>query len=226
MIIEKNENFVLCVKKVNISSQKSSDGKESMLDLIAQSIGTDAEKVFPVHRLDYPVGGVMVYALNKESAGKLGNLASENKITKKYLAVLNGVPKESEGVLEDLLFKDSSKNKSFVVKRMRKGVKKASLYYKSLAESEHNGKVYTLVEITLHTGRTHQIRVQFSSRGTPLAGDRRYGSGKDECPVGLWSYSLEFPDPYNKDLPIKIKKEPDWSKAPWNMFVGSSIFEK
>lgn len=226
MIIEKNENFVLCVKKVNISSQKSSDEKETMLDLIAQKIGTDAKNVFPIHRLDYSVGGVMVYALNKESAGKLGYLASENKITKKYLAVLKGVPKESEGILEDLLFKDSSKNKSFVVKRMRKGVRKASLYYKTLAVCEHEGKIYSLNEITLHTGRTHQIRVQFSSRGTPLAGDRRYGSGKDGCNVGLWSYSLEFPDPYNKDLPIKIKKEPDWSKAPWNIFNKDSIFEK
>lgn len=128
--------------------------------------------VYLIHRLDKEVGGVIAFAKNKKAAAYYSNELQNGVFVKEYLAVTDGIPEESEGVLTDLLFKDSGKMRSYVVKRMRKGVKEASLEYKVLEESQ--GKA--LLKIKLHTGRTHQIRVQFSSRGLPLCGDRKYGS--------------------------------------------------
>lgn len=218
MIIHKEKHFVICTKVPGVSSQASSDGKKTMIDLIATELGISPADVHPVHRLDNPVGGTMVYAISKEGAGMLGKLASENRMQKRYLAVICGEPIEKEGIFKDLLFKDSSKNKSYVVKRMRKGVKEASLEYKTLATTEYEGNTYSLVEILLHTGRTHQIRVQFASRKMPLVGDRRYGSGKDGMPLGLWSYSLDFANPFNHGKEEHYKTMPDNSELPWSIF--------
>ena len=159
----------------------------------------------------------MVYAITKEGASLLGKTLSENRMQKRYLAVICGNPQESEATLTDLLFKDSSKNKSYVVKRMRKGVKKASLEYKVLATADYNGNTYSLLQILLHTGRTHQIRVQFASRKMPLTGDRRYGSGKDSMPLGLWSKSLEFQNPFTKEA-VYFETEPPKDELPWKLF--------
>lgn len=218
MIIHKEKHFAICQKPTGISSQKSSDGKESMIELVAKTLNISENDVHPIHRLDNPVGGTMVYATSKEGARELGKLVSENKMQKRYLAVICGVPEEKSGVLCDLLFKDSSKNKSYVVKRMRKGVKKASLEYKSLAVKEYEGNMYTLVEVLLHTGRTHQIRVQFASRKMPLTGDRRYGSGKDNLPLGLWCYSLDFDNPFQRNNAVHYESMPDMEKLPWSLF--------
>ncbi len=218
MIIHTEKNFIICKKHPGISSQKASDGKKDMIDLISEELGLKADSVYPIHRLDNPVGGTMVYAVTKEGASKLSKAVSENKIQKRYLAVLCSVPEEKEGVLKDLLFKDSSKNKTYVVKRMRKGVKEASLEYKILSVAEYMGKTYALAEILLHTGRTHQIRIQFASRKMPLAGDRRYGSGKDDLPLGLWSYSLDFDNPFNQNQSEHYETLPDKEKLPWSIF--------
>ena len=189
-----------------------------MIELLAEELNIASEEVHPVHRLDTPVGGTMVYATTKEGARELGKLVSENRMQKQYLAVVCGKPEEDEGILCDLLFKDSFKNKSFVVKRMRKGVKKASLEYKTLATAEHEGNTYSLVSILLHTGRTHQIRVQFASRKMPLTGDRRYGSGKDGMPLGLWCRSLEFENPFKNKNTIYFETKPDTDAYPWKLF--------
>lgn len=218
MIIHKEKHFAICQKPTGVSSQKSSDGKKTMLELIGEELGISPEAVHPVHRLDNPVGGTMVYAVTKEGARELGKLVSENKMQKRYLAVLCGEPEDKEGILKDLLFKDSSKNKTYVVKRLRKGVKEASLEYKVLSAGNYNGKAYSLCEILLHTGRTHQIRVQFASRKLPLTGDRRYGSGKDDLPLGLWCYSLEFDNPFNQNNHLIFKTEPDYNELPWSIF--------
>ena len=217
MIIHKEKNFVICQKKAGISSQITGDGKENMIELIAKELGVNPQQVHPVHRLDNPVGGTMVYAITKEGASLLGKTLSDNRMQKRYLAVICGNPQESEATLTDLLFKDSSKNKSYVVKRMRKGVKKASLEYKVLATADYNGNTYSLLQILLHTGRTHQIRVQFASRKMPLTGDRRYGSGKDSMPLGLWSKSLEFQNPFTKEA-VYFETEPPKDELPWKLF--------
>lgn len=218
MIIHKEKNFVICTKAPGVSSQASSDGKKTMIDLIATDLGISPADVHPVHRLDNPVGGTMVYAITKEGAGKLGKLASENRMQKHYLAVICGNPPDKEGIFKDLLFKDSSKNKSYVVKRMRKGVKEASLEYQTLATAEYEGNTYSLVKILLHTGRTHQIRVQFASRKMPLVGDRRYGSGKDGMPLGLWSFSLDFANPFDDNKEVHYETLPDKNNLPWSIF--------
>ncbi|MBE7049248.1 MAG: RNA pseudouridine synthase [Ruminococcaceae bacterium] len=143
---------------------------------------------------------------------------SENKeIDKTYIAVIEGVPDEKAGVLEDLLFKDSAKNKSFVVKRMRKGVKKASLEYVVKETVECGEKNLSLVEIKLHTGRTHQIRVQFSSRKMPLCGDGKYGSKDNKCNVSLWSHKLCLKLFANTEE-SHFTSFPPKDAYPWNLF--------
>jgi len=161
-----------------------------------------------IHRLDRGVGGVMVYARTPEAAASLSRAVSENRVKKEYLAVVHGEPQSPRGSLSDLLFYDRARNKSFVVDRARKGVKEARLEYRVLAAKDHPayGKV-SLVAITLQTGRTHQIRVQFSSRCHPLVGDGKYGAN-DHCPIALFSHRLTLEHPKTKQL-LSFEKEPD-----------------
>jgi len=219
MVISENENYIICKKPVGVSSQKSPDGKD-MLSLISQKVQIPISEIHPIHRLDNPVGGTMIYALGSKSASLLSKVISENKFKKEYLAVIHGEPEVGEAVLKDLLFKDSSRNKSFVVKRMRKGVKEASLEYKLLSTVCHNEEKVSLIKIILHTGRTHQIRVQFSHRKMPLLGDRRYGSGKDDCNIALWSHKLSFVSPFDGKERV-YSSIPDIESFPWRLFDNS-----
>lgn len=172
------------------------------------------EGLRPVHRLDKPVGGLLVLAKSPEAAAALSAQLQSREACKGYLAVLRGVPEEAAGVLEDLLFYDRSRNKSFVVRRMRAGVKKARLSYRVL----ETRRQLSLVAVRLETGRTHQIRVQFSSRGLPLAGDGRYG-GKDAqttAPALLCAYvSVRSPD---GGRPVRLFARPE-AQYPWNLFT-------
>lgn len=146
----------------------------------------------PITRLDREVSGVMLLAKNKKSAAfYTAEMADKTLFRKEYLAVIEGRMETPSGELRDLLFKDSGKNKSYVVKRPRRGVKEAVLSYEVLGEREVEGCALSLVRVLLHTGRTHQIRVQFSSRRHPLVGDRRYG-GRVGYPMGLLSFRLSL----------------------------------
>lgn len=216
MIIYQSPNYIICKKAVGVSSQKT-DANSNMPSLISEAADIPVCNIHTIHRLDNPVGGTMVYALGKDSASKLSALVSDNKIQKTYLAVIHGKPEEKSGLMEDLLFKDSSKNKSFVVKRMRKGVKRALLEYEVLSTVQHDSNEMSLVKILLHTGRTHQIRVQFSHRKMPLLGDRRYGSGKDDCSVALWSHAIQFTSPFDGEVK-NYSSLPDTKKFPWCLF--------
>ena len=160
------------------------DSEHAVPAAIAEKLGGE---VFPIHRLDLNVGGVMVFARTKQAAAALSKLVQEGRLVKEYRALVHGVPPES-GVLEDFLFKDSRKNKVFVVKKERKGVKKASLEYTRLTNADP-----ALVHIRLHTGRSHQIRVQFASRGFPLVGDHKYGSRDEAKAPALFSCRISFP---------------------------------
>lgn len=186
-IIFKDKDIIVAVKPPHILSQSDSKGNKNAVDILSQM--TDGE-VFPVHRLDKGVGGIMVFARNKASAASLCAQVSSREMQKEYLATLCGEIEEDRGTLEDLLFFDRGRNKSFVVKRERRGVKKALLEYECISKSE--GK--SLVRVQLITGRTHQVRVQFASRGYPLSGDRRYG-GKGEGEIALRSVKLSFIHP-------------------------------
>lgn len=205
-IIYENRDFVVCVKPIGVASQN--DKSEDMVKLLAQQISS---QIFPVHRLDTAVGGTMVFAKNSKTAAYLSKQIAEGTFKKSYLAVVSGKPDEESGVFEDLLFKDSSKNKSYVVKKERKGVKKAKLEYKILSS---NGEL-SLVYVLLHTGRSHQIRVQFASRKMPLLGDGKYGSKDNRCSVALWSNELTFN--YNGEE-ISFSSVPESHNFPWNLF--------
>ena len=161
ILFEDNEVIVL-VKPVGIPSEDTKNGEKGILTKINEEIYNG--QIHLLHRLDRNVGGVMVFSKTKKSAAHISKQIQENTFKKTYLAVVDGVVEEKQGIYKDLLFKDSSKNRSYVVNRVRKGVKEASLEYVVL--NENNNK--SLVKVTLHTGRTHQIRVQFSSRKTPL----------------------------------------------------------
>ena len=170
-----------------------------------------------VHRLDNPVGGLMVFSRRKAVTGKLISAMAEHRVCKEYLAVLRGVPAAPEGVLRDLLFRDAAKNKTYVVKRMRKGVREAALAYRVLAVAEG----MSLVRIRLYTGRTHQIRAQFSSRGLPLVGDGRYGGKDPRCGPALWSFHMALAHPVTGAPLDFVHRPPD--AYPWICFPAALL---
>ncbi len=175
-VLFENNNVIVCVKPAGVLSQSAADGREDtdMLGLVSDYIGTQAGLL---HRLDRPTGGIMVFSKNKSTEGVLSAAISDKeKCIKEYFAVVSGEPESAEGELRDYLFKDQRQGKSFAVLSPRKGAKEACLTYKLLgtADGEH-GKI-SLVKIRLGTGRTHQIRVQFSFRTMPVVGDGKYGS--------------------------------------------------
>ena len=192
-ILYSDKNIIVCVKPVGLDSEKQvPDQLKEMFE----------GEIFPLHRLDLNVGGVMVYARNKFTAAQLSKVIQEGNMIKEYVAMVHGQP-ESVGILEDLLWKDSKKNKVFVVKRQRNGVKKAKLEYNVLKEDENS-----LIHVRLYTGRSHQIRVQFSSRGYPLVGDHKYGSKDKKTEPMLFSCKITFP--YKKET-ISFEKYPEWA---------------
>ena len=175
----------------------------------------ELEEIWPVHRLDKAVGGVMVFALSARAAASLGKAVQDQQLQKTYYAVLSGVPTEPEGILTDLLFHDKSKNKN----RMRKGVKSAKLSYCVKQTSDDRA----LVHVKLFTGRTHQIRVQFSSRGLALIGDGKYGEKTRQMPVGLWSCSLRFDHPITGKKLYFFQRPPQ--TVPWSGFDEEAFVE-
>ena len=202
----------VAVKPANLLSEQTPK-QDGFADLLAIENNGYAGVI---HRLDRGVGGVMVYAKTPAAAAKLSAAVQQHQIQKEYLAIVSGVPAEKSATLRDLLFHDRNANKTYVVTRERKGVKEAILDYELLGskETEDRGTL-SLLRIRLHTGRTHQIRAQFSSRGLPLLGDRKYGS-PHQSPIALCSHSLTFVHPFEK-------KERSFSKdpvgEPWELFL-------
>lgn len=190
-IIHQDNTIVVCLKPIGVLSQLSDKGEENMISLLKEQCGCE---IYPIHRLDKQVGGVMVFAKTKSAAASLSKQITDRVFTKKYLAVVHGIFEEKNGTMEDLLFKDSAKSKVFVVKRERRGVKKAKLEYEVLREKGE----FSLVSVLLHTGRTHQIRVQFASRKHPLKGDSKYGAKDAEKRIFLWSKEIGFIHPQTK----------------------------
>ena len=211
-ILFQDKNIVVCFKPAGVISQ-STDGGKDMIVLLTESFEQNGEnaKAYPVHRLDRETAGIMVYAKNSRSAAALSKQAEQNNIKKRYYAVVQGVPQEKSGVLKDLLFRDKQKNKTYTVKRMRRGVREASLEYNVIGES--NGM--TMLDILLHTGRTHQIRVQFASRKMPLYGDGKYGGGSGK--LSLFAHTLEFAHPVSGEKMV-FSSKPDKNEYPWNQF--------
>ena len=191
-ILYSDQNIAVCVKPVWLDSEAEVPAALKAL------LGGE---IFPLHRLDKNVGGVMVYARTKAAAASLSKAIQNGDMVKEYVAKVHGTPPEG-GILTDLLFKDSRKNKVFVVKKPRSGVKEAKLQYRHLGEG--------LVHVRLFTGRSHQIRVQFSSRGFPLIGDHKYGSRAEETAPMLFSCRITFP---YKGKPYQFCALPSWAEG-------------
>ena len=207
-ILSRKPEYILCVKPRGVSSEA---GEGGMPELIADVLGISPERVFPVHRLDRETGGAMVYALTKPAAAALSAGIAEGKLQKEYLAVTEGLPQESSGQWNDLLYWDRTKRKSYPVQRQRKGVKEAELSFEVIGRTEKSA----LLRIEPKTGRTHQIRVQCASRGLPLWGDGRYG-GREKQGFGLWCRRIAFPDPCGSGM---IRAEADLpEEEPWTLF--------
>ena len=191
-LLYSDADIAVCIKPVGLDSESEVPAQ------LKQQLGGE---VFTLHRLDKNVGGVMVYARNKVAAARLSKAIQDGAMVKEYVAMVHGTPEES-GDWEDLLFKDSRKNKVFVVKKQRAGVKKARLEFR-----RHTAGEKSLVAIRLHTGRSHQIRVQFSSRGFPLVGDHKYGSRAEETAPMLFSCRITFP---YKGKNVSFEAYPEW----------------
>lgn len=190
-IIYYDKDICVCRKPRGVLSEGEGQRALPLLlreELLRRGLRTE---VFPIHRLDKDTEGLMVYALTQRAAAELSRQLRDGELTKEYIAELCGRPEKDADELCDLLFYDRKRGKSFVVGRERKGGKEARLSYSLIS---YDGK-YSKVRVRLHTGRTHQIRVQFASHGLPLRGDRRYGAPADSGEFSLLSCCLAFTHP-------------------------------
>lgn len=216
-ILYEDAQLCVCIKPAGVLSEGGTPG--GMPALLAGYYRAQGRPDFVagVHRLDRIVGGAMVFSRRRDVTGKLIAAVAAHEVTKEYLAVLCGRPDREEATLEDLLFHDSTKNKTYVVQRPRKGVREARLSYRVLASVEMPQGLRTLVRVQLYTGRTHQIRAQFSARGLPLLGDIRYGSRDPACDCALWSNRLCFAHPTRRAQVVDcVAPPPDC--YPWTLF--------
>ena len=208
-LLYEDRYLLVCIKPAGLLSQDGPAG-----DLPSLLRAQCRCEIYPVHRLDRDAGGVMVYAKNQRTAAALSAAIQRHEWEKRYLCLTQGVPAQPEGIYTDLLYHDKARNKTFVVRRMRGGVKEASLSYRVVASDAQRA----LVLVALHTGRTHQIRVQFASRKTPLAGDRKYGGGPGE--LALWSFSLSFRHPVTGE-DLAFTRLPQG--APWSGLLNNDV---
>ena len=203
-IIYQDADIVVCVKPPRVLSTDEPGG---MPELVRQALGT--EDVRTVHRLDRVVSGLMVLARNAQAASELSRQIREDAFQKEYLAVVHGAPEEDTGRVWDLLLRDKARKMTMVAAERGKGVQEAILNYQVIAKTETMSRV----RIQLQTCRTHQIRVQFASRGLPLVGERKYSTLEDACEIALWSYRLAFVHPKTGE-PMEFILEPP-ENYPW-----------
>ena len=203
-VLYQDRDLAVCKKR---PGQLSQDGPgETLPGQLRRELGCE---IYPVHRLDREAGGLMVYGKTRQAAGALSKALAGGEFEKEYLCLVLGRPEEAAGSYRDLLLHDRARNKSFVVHRTRGGVREARLDYWLVAAAEG----LSLVRVRLHTGRTHQIRVQFASRVTPLAGDGKYGGGGGA--LALWSWRLAFPHPRGRRMDFRLPPE----GAAWERFA-------
>ena len=207
-LIYQDRDIVVCVKPPRVLS---TDVPGGVPDLVRQTLGDPNANVRTVHRLDGAVSGLMVLARRSKAASELSRQIREGEFHKEYLAVLHGSPAEDQAVLRDLLLRNEQERKTYIVRQPGKNVREAILEYRVLNRTE----ALTRVRIQLYTGRTHQIRAQFSGRGFPLVGDRKYGTLEDDCQIALWSYRLAFRHPYS-GKPMEFILEPP-NIYPWSI---------
>lgn len=226
-ILFENKYLIVCVKPSGVLSQDDGKDSENMVKILSQYRHQKGEPDYIgiVHRLDRNVSGIMVFSKREDFSGKLSGALSDKSVTEKeYLAVLCGRPEKESDTLVDLLFRDSRAGKTFVVDRKRAGVKEASLEYKVIAEKEHKGQALTLVRIKLHTGRTHQIRAQFSSRALPLAGDGKYGGRFcRETSNNIALFAARLSVKAGQNATFDMTDLPETSVFPWSLFGQETL---
>ena len=215
VILHAERSFLVCRKPVGVECE------HELPALLAEEMKCKADSLYCIHRLDRAVGGVMVWARTPKAAAELSRQVQEKALKKAYFAVCSGIPTPDTGEMRDLLFKDSVKQKSFAVSSSRRGVKEALLDYRVLQTDVLNDSPAALVRVTLRTGRFHQIRCQFSARGMPLYGDRKYSTLPDDGPIALWSHCLHFAHPETGEVLFFEQQPPDL--YPWNALMASEF---
>ena len=208
-IIYQDKDILVCVKPPRVLSTDEPGG---LPGLIREALGDPKADVRTVHRLDRVVSGLMVLARNKAAASELSRQIREDTFQKEYLAVLHGHPDAPKGTLRDLLLRDKTERKTYIVRELAKDVQEAILHYRV----ENQTQDMSRVRIQLVTGRTHQIRAQFSGHGMPLVGDRKYDTREDPCEIALWSCMLGFTHPTTGE-PMEFTLEPP-KTYPWTEF--------
>lgn len=201
-------DILVCIKPARVLSTDEPGG---LPDLLREALHDPKADIRTVHRLDRVVSGVMVLARNAAAASELSRQIREDGFTKEYLAVLHGCPAEAQGSLCDLLYRDKARRMTMVTQTSGKGVQQARLDYRVLSRAEDMSRV----RIHLHTGRTHQIRVQFASRGVPLVGERKYAVLEDPCEIALWSHRIGFTHPTTGENMVFTREPPEC--YPWTV---------
>ena len=206
-IVYLDDDILVCVKPARVLSTDEPGG---VPELVRQELGNPKADVRTVHRLDRVVGGLMVLARNPAAASELSRQIRQDLVQKEYLAVVHGVPEAEEGTLTDLLLRDKARKMTMVAKEPGKGAQEAILTYQVLSSRGTMSRV----RIRLKTGRTHQIRVQFASRGMPLVGERKYSTLEDDCEIALWSHRVGFLHPTTGER-VEFSHEPP-NAYPWS----------
>lgn len=207
-ILYMDKDIIVCLKPPKVLSTDEPDG---LPELLRREIGDDGADIRTVHRLDRATSGLMLLARNPAAASELSRQIREEGIGKEYLAVVHGDCPD-RGSMRDLMYRDKARKMSFVTDKPGKGVQEALLDYKTLGQKEG----LSLVAVRLHTGRTHQIRCQFASRGLPLVGERKYCQPRDDCPLALFSHRLSFIHPGSGEAMSFVKEPPE--SYPWNLW--------
>lgn len=197
-----DDDIVVAIKPPRVLSTDEPGG---MPDLVRQTLGDENADVRTVHRLDRVVSGLMVLARNQSSASELSRQIRENAFQKEYLAIIHGCPEKKEGELRDLLLRNKQERKTYVVTEKAKDVQEAILHYQVLNTTGNLSRV----AIELITGRTHQIRAQFSGRNLPLVGDRKYSLLDDDCEIALWSHKIGFTHPRTGEQMVFTQTPPE-----------------
>ena len=208
-IIYQDKDIIVVLKPAGV---KSTDEPGGVPSLVRQALGDPTANVRTVHRLDQVVSGLMVLARRAKAASELSRQIREGSFEKEYLAVIQGHPDDPAGTFTDLLLRNKAERKTYVVQQPGKDVQEAILDFERLAQTDN----ITKVRIVLQTGRTHQIRCQFSSRGLPLVGDKKYGGPEIDGPIALWSHRLAFDHPYSGKRMEFIHEPPPIE--PWTAF--------
>lgn len=207
-ILYMDKDIIVCLKPPKVLSTDEPGG---LPELLRREIGDDGADIRTVHRLDRTTSGLMLLARNPAAASELSRQIREEGIGKEYLAVVHGDCPD-RGSMRDLMYRDKARKMSFVTDKPGKGVQEALLDYETLGQKEG----LSLVAVRLHTGRTHQIRCQFASRGLPLVGERKYCQPQDDCPLALFSHRLSFIHPGSGEAMSFVKEPPE--SYPWNLW--------